>query len=50
VIKFMGFGDNSSSRVQNKLKTIGLCRLSRRVTTINFRAIERSITMVHAVV
>jgi len=30
VIKFRSFGDSMSSRVKDKLKTIRLCRLSRR--------------------
>jgi len=42
VMKFRSFGDSTSSRVQDKLKKICLCKLSRRVVIVNFRVIERS--------
>jgi len=45
VMKFRSFGDNTSSRVNDKLKTIRLCsRLNEweRVTAVNFRMNERS--------
>jgi len=41
VMKFRSFGDSTSSRVKDKLKTIVAGRLSSRVTIVNFRMNER---------
>jgi len=41
-MKFRSFGDSTSSSIREKLQTIRLCRLSRRVTIVNFRMNERS--------
>jgi len=41
-MRFRGFGDSTSNRVEDKLKTISLSCRQKGVTVVNFRVNERS--------